>query len=213
MGKPDLQKIELELKKRWSYSYDWGRKQNDVWDRQSNFIYEVYEWDNFLYQLEKIASEKNLKEGFRSYCMNRWYNFWSAKAVENIFAGLDGVVPAKNPRDRLIDFSICGITFDHKTSVFPVNFKHTLSYAKENPVELITWLYVNQSAQQRQHFSNRLFLIVFSGTGQHWKLKAEISFLKQVIENYVATFESSKLKQLEIQPQKIILSDIIWAIK
>lgn len=214
MEKVDLNFIEEELKKRWYFNYEWGRKQNDVWDRHSNFIYEVPTWEEVRGKAEKISTDFFIdKKEFFNYCSNRWYNFWSATAVEHIFTGLEGVKPIADFRDRRKDFMFLGIAFDHKTSVFPRSCGMKLSHAQEYPEELILWLYNNQSSQKRMHFFNRLFLIVYSRKGQHWKIKAEISFLKELIEKYVATFEVSQLTKLEFQPGKPVFSDIIWAIK
>jgi len=58
-----------------------------------------------------------------------------------------------------------------------------------------------------------LFLVVYAKNGQHWKLKVEISWLKLIIEKYVATFETSQLKRFEFHSGKTTFSDIIWAIK
>lgn len=214
MTNPDLNFIEEELKKRWSFNYEWGRKQNDVWDRHSNFIYKTVSWKELLEKTDAISRANSLdKAAFLNYSSNRWYNFWSAMAVEKIFAGSKEVTPNLDNKDRLKDFNFHGVGFDHKTSVFPKNSPLKLSFAQEHPRELILWLYKNQSSQGRRHFGNRLFLIVFSKAGEHWKIKAEISFLKDLIEKYVATFELSQLEQLEFQPGKPVFSDIIWAIK
>jgi len=72
-----------------------------------------------------------------NYALNRWYNFWSARAVEQIFCSLVGVKPAKNLKDRLVDFQLHDIKFDHKTSVFPRQYAKTLDYAKKNQADLI----------------------------------------------------------------------------
>ena len=74
------------------------------------------------------------------------------------------------------------------------------------------WLYKNQSKQQREHYQNRLFILVYAEDGEHWKLKAEIDLLKQCIQKYVSTFDASKLQQLQFNGNAIV-SDIIWAIK
>ena len=37
----DLIALEAELKKRWPYRDLWFRKQNDIWDDYSNFIYHI----------------------------------------------------------------------------------------------------------------------------------------------------------------------------
>lgn len=162
---------------------------------------------------ETANQEKLDKKTFLNYAANRWYNFWSAQAVEKIFCDLPGISPARNEKDRLRDFNIRGVDMDLKTSVYPKAFNQPVTYAKQHPLELVTWLYRNQSSQQRMHYANRLFLVVYAEGGEHWKLKAEILFLKQVIEDYVANFEPQKLLKFQYQPDKLAFSDIIWAIR
>ena len=214
MKKFDLIRIEEELKKRLESPYEWGRKQNDVWDRKSNFIYDIKDFETLRLKISKVSEDSDLnKNDFFNYCSNRWFNFWSAMAVEQIFTEIEGIQANINSKNRLIDFNFFGIDFDHKTSVFPNGFGQNLEFAQNHPEKLIAWLYKNQSTQQRQHFENRMFLVVYAKNGQHWKLKAEISWLKLIIEKYVATFETSQLKRLEFHPGKTTFSDIIWAIK
>ncbi len=206
--------IETQLKKRWHYPYRWFRKQNDLWDKHTNFIYTTPLWEELQLTIAKQAELHKLqKEEFFYYAINRWYNFWSAIAVEQVFCSSEDIIPAKNNKDRLIDFSIKGIPFDHKTSVFPRGFNKTYSFAKENKAKLLYWLYENQSKQQRQHFANRLFLIVHAKDGEHWKLKAEIGLLKEAIINYVSIFESSNLVTLNFENKQKALADIIWVEK
>jgi|GEM_PF-4648903 len=38
----DPVKIEVELKKRLAYPHKWGRKQNDEFDKLTNFIYHTF---------------------------------------------------------------------------------------------------------------------------------------------------------------------------
>ena len=214
MKELDLNTSEKELKKRWELPYIWGRKQNDEWDKYSGFIYEIWEWELLKAKIKEVSREKKLDEKeFLNYCSNRWYNFLSARAVEKIFSNLQGVVPAENSKNKLVDFYLQGISFDLKTSVFPANYTPGLSYAQTNPEKLILWLYENQSGQQRKHLENRLFLIVHSRDGHHWKLKAELNWLKDLITNYIKGFKAKNLIELELQPGKTTFSDIIWAIK
>lgn len=214
MKKFDLNSIEEELKKRLHSPYEWGRKQNDLWDKKSNFIYEIKEFEILKSKISEVSQNRELhKNSFMNYSSNRWFNFWSAMAVEQIFSELEGIQFKMNSKNRLIDFNFFGIDFDHKTSVFPIGFGQNLEFAQKYPEKLIAWLYENQSTQQRHHFENRLFLVVYAKNGQHWKLKAEISWLKQIIEKYVTTFETSQLKRFEFHPGKTTFSDIIWAIK
>ncbi|HSI71141.1 MAG TPA: hypothetical protein VK941_12975 [Gillisia sp.] len=210
----ELHKIEEELRKRLDYPYIWGRKQNDLWDRHSGFIYNTPGWEEVLELARHAAVKHGLEQkAFLDYTANRWYNFRSAKAVEAIFRNVPGVLPVMNEKDRLRDFNLKGMDVDLKTSVFPQGFGHDLHYAKDHPRELISWLYNNQSSQQRMHLANRLFLIVYTEGGEHWKLKAEISLIKQVIEDYVANFDPQKMLKFEFHPGKTTYSDVIWLVK
>ena len=199
----DLLRVETELKKRLVYPYKWGRKQSDDWDAKTSFIYTTYSFEKVL---EKTVS---LDEKVRDYALNRWYNFWSAEAVENLFSLHEKVTPNINKFDKLIDFTINTTCFDHKTTVFPIGFNKTVAYAKNNPTELIQWLYLNQSQESRKHLKNRLFIVLVEKNKEHWKLKAEIKLLKSEIDTYVKNFNSEKLFQHHLE-NNTILSDLIW---
>jgi len=199
----DLLRVETELKKRLAYPYKWGRKQSDDWDAKTSFIYTTYSFEKLL---EKTTS---FDETVRDYALNRWYNFWSAEAVENLFSLHEKVTPNINKFDKLIDFTINTTCFDHKTTVFPIGFNQTVSYAKNNPAELIQWLYSNQSQESRKHLKNRLFIVLVEKNKEHWKLKSEIKLLKSEIDTYVENFNSENLFQLNLE-NNTILSDLIW---
>ncbi len=200
----DLKKTELELKKRLNYDYKWGRKQADNWDEKTKFIYEINYFEELLNKV------KALDDDLKNYALNRWYNFLSAKAVEHLFSNHHQVNPQKNPRDKEIDFHLEQIPFDHKTSVFPKGFKQNYDYAVQNKKELILWLYQNQSQQGRQHFKNRLFVIVHDREkSEHWKLKAEIFLLKEKIDDYINNFKVENLIKIKYNGQ-MIFSDIIF---
>ncbi|QAA82179.1 hypothetical protein EI546_10790 [Aequorivita sp. H23M31] len=214
MNNLDLQNVERELKKRRPYPYKWFRKQNDQWDGLSNFIYHTADWDELLDKIKQVLESQNLeKEEFFQYVSNRWYNFWSAKAVEHIFTQIEGVNRVNQVKDSEKDFYLFGIPFDHKTSVFPNGFGKSFEYAKSNKPELIQWFYKNQSTQQRHHLKNRLFVVVYSSTGNHWKLKSEISLLKRAIESYVSGFNPEKLCSFNFSEEEQTLSDVIWICK
>ena len=212
--KYDIFHIEKQLQKRLPYTYSWGQKQNDEWDQYTNFIYNIPNWEAVVDAMQATLKVYPLnKRDFFNYAANRWFNFWSAMAIEQIFSELENVTPSHNHKNRLVDFSLNGIDFDHKTSVFPKGFRQTLFYAQSHEEELLQWLYKNQSQQQRKHFANRLFIIVYAGSGEHWKLKAEISWLKSKVENYVKNFNPSQLKQLGLEEEQTTFADIIWALK
>ena len=209
--KINLSEIETELKKRHQYPYRWFRKQNDIWDGYTNFIYKTHSWEDLIPKIAAIVKEYQLdKKELFYYAINRWYNFWSAMAVEHIFSNCKGIVPEQNSKNKLVDFTLQGISFDHKTSVFPKHFQNDLVNAQENKRELISWLYKNQSTQQRQHFKNRLFIIVHKIDGEHWKLKAEPKLLEKEIENYMSNFKPSQLQKFIFTAPTETFSDIIW---
>jgi len=209
-----LQKIEIQLKKRLQYPYIWGRKQEDSWDKKTNFIYKILDFDELLKHLEKSNNKNETSQDLFNYTLNRWFNFWSAQGIEQVFQQLPEVIQEENHRHKFIDFYIKNIPFDHKTSVFPKTFPLSARKAYAKPEKLINWLYQNQSQEQRKHFENRLFIILYDKESeQHWKLKAELFWLKTLIENYIHNFSKEKLYKIEINESKTVLADIIWAIR
>jgi len=201
----DIILLEKELKKRLKFPYHWGRKQNNEWDNQTNFIYKISSFDE-LQTITNLMSQE-----LKDYAMNRWFNYWSAMGVEYIFAQNHQVVANKDKYDKLVDFKILNIPFDHKTSVFPQQYTQSLEFAQQNKKDLIIWLYINQSQQGRKHYANRLFVVLYSQNGEHWKMKANLSFLKQNIENYLNNFNHENLIILK-QGENRIYSDIIFNI-
>jgi len=209
----ELINIEKELKKRLPYPYKLGRKQNDEFDKLTNFVYRIPSFDEVLKETESRFSEDKEHQNIANYALNRWYNFWSAQAVEKIFCSLPNVKPALDEKDRLVDFTIDGVTFDHKTSIFPKNFPHPIEEAIKKTDDLILWLYKHQSQQQRKHLKNRLFVVLYSSEGEHWKLKSEISWLKERIEKYMQGFNPHYLLKFLLEKNQETLSDVIWAIR
>lgn len=200
-----LFQLEIELKK-LAQMPPWGKKQTDDWDKLSNFVYQLPSYESLLQQLQAL----NKGQDFDNYVLHRWYNTLSARAVEQLFCNCAGVTAHKNQFDKLIDFSINGIAFDHKTSVFPKGYPNDVQFAQQNPKHLIEWLYAQQSTQQRFHQANRLFIILFANDGNHWKLRAEINKMQLCIENYVRQFDARNLQQIHFTNGENALSDIIW---
>lgn len=187
----------------------WGRKQFDDWDRESNFIYSYPTFEELIH----ILKTKSLSEDFNNYAIHRWYNALSALGVEQIFTSLDGVKANLNKYDRLVDFTIQGVSFDHKTTVFPKGYGKNIGFATQNPQNLIAWLYHAQSTEKRFHLENRLFLVLHSSDGNHWKLRGELSEMKPIIENYIQNFDIRKLHEFTFEKDKRTFSDVIWFCK
>lgn len=214
MNSLDLEYIENELRKRCQFPYKWYRKQNDEWDRYTQFIYQTSSWEALIGRIDIVAENYKLdKTHIFQYASNRWFNFWSAKAVEQIFTEIEGIEPVASVKDSEKDFYLFGIPFDHKTSVYPKRFGKSFEYAQSHKIELIEWLYKNQSGQKRYHLKNRLFLVTYNKNGDHWKLKAEISMLKRAIQEYVASYQKEQLHTFVFAEGQQTLSDIIWVSK
>ncbi len=203
----NLLEIETELKNRIAHypTTPWGRKQSDDWDKATNFIYHISTWPELQTEIKALSSE------IRNYAVNRWFNFWSAMAVEQIFCALPNVIPHQK-NNHLIDFSLNGIQFDHKTTVYPKNYGRKARYAFYHRCDLIDWLYKNQSQQGRYHEANRLFIVLWANNGAHWKLRAEIMALQQIITQYVQTFDPENLTEVKING-RAALSDLIWYVQ
>lgn len=207
----DLVNIEKELKKRHPFPYLWFRKQNDNWDGWTNFIYQIQDWDALNERIASVVKNQKVdRQQLFQYAANRWYNFWSAQAIEKIFTQIQGIEAVHNIRDREKDFYLHEIPFDHKTSVFPRGFDHNFEFAQSNERLLIEWLYKNQSTQKRYHLKNRLFIVVYDRKGEHWKLKAEISLIQQEIYKYVSSFRTEELQVFKFSENSQTFSDIIW---
>jgi hypothetical protein len=209
----NLSQIETQLKKRLAYPYKWGQKQNDYFDYQTNFIYRISSFDDLLAEIKTRFDKSPDHEKYFNYSLNRWYNFWSAHAVEKIFCSLPNVKPTIDEKDRLSDFTIDGVKFDHKTTVFPKAFGKPLKDAITNTGELIKWLYNNQSQEKRMHLKNRLYIVLYAVNGEHWKLKAEISLLKNKIYKYMIAFNPDYLMKFEFEEGEKTLADVIWIIR
>ena len=200
----NLEQLEKDLRKRLEYPYKWGTRQTNALDQQTNYIYSIPRFDDLL---EKLRSESAF---IQNYAMNRWFNYNSAMAVEYMFAQNSVVTPHHNRRNKLIDFSLCDINFDHKTSVFPKSFGFGIDYAMANKELLIQWLYVNQSQEGRKHLGNRLFLIMYdSVAGEHWKIKAQLERINKAVDAYINNFQEENLITLDIENNSP-LSDTIF---
>jgi len=211
MKRLDLVHIESQLKNRLQYPYVWKRKQNDAWDNATKFIYKTSDWDTFVTTMENTWRDSDFeKHDFSQYAMNRWYNFWSAQAAEQIFTDLPGVAPNPNPVQDHYDFRWLGERFDLKTSVFPKGYGENYAFAKAQPKHLIQWFYKNQSTQQRYHLKNRMFIVCYDENGDHYKLKAEIDLLKTAIHSYMKDRTPADTLSLDLGGEQETMADVIW---
>ncbi len=209
--KQSLEHLEIELKKRWKHPYHWNRKQSDDWDHATRFIYKTSSWDQVLDEIKHYTLENNFdRYSFFNYAINRWYNFWSAQAVESLFTAMPGFAANPQPLENQYDFKWLGEPIDHKTSVFPKGFGESYAFAKAHKKQLIHWFYKHQSTGQRFHLNNRLFIVVHDKNGDHWKVKAEVDLLRAAIEPYGKQNTPAVMEELSLVEGKKTLADIIW---
>jgi hypothetical protein len=200
-----ISEIEIELQKVRKLP-PWGKKQDDKWDKMSDFIYHISSFE----ALRKKVIEDKTSVAFNRYTLRRWYNFWSATAVEMMFGSHPSVTKNSNPFDKLVDFEIQGIKFDHKTTVFPKGYIKGFEYAKSNPIDLVNWLYQNQSKEKRYHTANRLFVVLNAQNGDHDGLRKELSLIHGLIEKYLQEFDENQLLTVDVGDGKEAKADVIW---
>ena len=97
--------------------------------------------------------------------------------------------------------------------MFPKGFGHTLDYAINHEEELISWLYEHQSSQSRLHYKNRLFVIMYAKDNAHWKLKANLNWLKPKITEFLNQISESSLYEFQFEDNYKTKSRILWAIE
>jgi hypothetical protein len=210
----NLIELESRLKECHKYGYRWHKKQNNKVDSMTDKI--VY--DRSLNSIESLRAKINelniLDQETRDYIFNRWYNHHSAIGIEYIFSNYKNVKKMSNEKHKTIDFYIDDIPFDHKTTVLPNKYKNNIQKALEDKEGLVKWLYSNQSKERRQHYKNRLFLVVFDSGKQykHWKVKAEIALIQSKVKEYMNSFVESKLIILNLEGQKVY-TDVLFVIK
>lgn len=92
-----------------------------------------------------------------------------------------------------------------------------VSEAENEPEELMKWLYENQSPRLFGA-ENRLFIILVDSNdmNQSWKMKRAFSLIEPRVDEYIRTFNSDSLKQINFtfkNKSYTSLSDIIFIIK
>lgn len=186
--------------------YNWSMAQNNLADNKTNMIYRI---DNFNDFMNYFGNLRNENPDLFGYACNRWFNYHSAMCVERIFSYQDrvdeqnsnyGYISKKN---RQIDFFIDGVPFDHKTTVLPRCFYSRISeiHNRDFKIEVMRWLYKNQSNGKRFGLNNRIFVMVVKKKNPRlsWKGKSLLKLINQRVEEFMdspdfITFRCQKTK-------------------
>ncbi len=162
----------------------WPRKQTDVWDRVSRFIYRVENLDRLRELTKQAARQHGLSpHDFGSYVIHRWYNFHTHQVALEIILDHPHTEPEEDPFHHTVDFYLDGEGFDLKLTRLPYGFDGGLDHARAHPEALARWLYVNQSQQGRFHAANRLFVVLHDARvpARTWDLRRDFAQLERAI--------------------------------
>ena len=95
--------------------------------------------------------------------------------------------------------------------------KQIVNEARNNPENLMKWLYENQSPRLFGA-ENRLFVVLVDSTdmNQSWKMKRAFSLIEPKVNTYLDSFSENSLKKIEFTFNKKMyksLADIIFVVK
>ncbi len=203
----DILKLQKELRKRYLLPHTWHYKYDAYLDAKSNFIYSNYNFDEIIEKTEKLS------EDLRQYAINRWYNYWCDKGLYLIFTNHEIVTPNYNHYNEIETITIQEINFKIRSQVYPNQFARTLRYALLHKEELLYWLYRRIRKSNLHPLNNHIFVVFYQRDGDHWKLKAELYWLRNIIFNYLDHFDLQKVVRLNIQDNITNYADIIWCVK
>ncbi len=198
-----------ELKKALSLiSLEWGR-QNNRFDKRSNFIYRVETVDECLQKAREMAIDEN-------YVLHRWYNYQTSIYCEGLFVKY-GAQKEKQLYNHDIDIYINEIPYDVKLTVYPAKLKRSGEilnlHNRDDKNTLIRWMYANQSQEGRKHLKNRMFIVCNGeNTYQNLVLKSDFDIIETRISGYFHFLENNEPNKLVIQDagqEYEVYSDII----
>ncbi len=198
-----------ELKKALSLiSLEWGR-QNNRFDKRSNFISRVETVDECLQKAREMAIDEN-------YVLHRWYNYQTSIYCEGLFVKY-GAQKEKQLYNHDIDIYINEIPYDVKLTVYPAKLKRSGEilnlHNRDDKNTLIRWMYANQSQEGRKHLKNRMFIVCNGeNTYQNLALKSDFDIIETRISGYFHFLENNEPNKLVIQDagqEYEVYSDII----
>ena len=177
-------------------SSQWNR-QNNIYDRRSNFIYNTETVDECLLKAHEMGIDEN-------YVLHRWYNFHTSVYCEYLFVK-HGAKKEYNTFHHDIDIYIEGIPYDVKLTVYPARLENEEIFLDLNSRAgknvLIQWMYENQSQEGRKHLKNRIF-IVCNGESSEDKLakKSDFDTIEKKIVKYFEFLRTN-------EPNRLIIED------
>ena len=208
----NLDHLEIQLKKRLASEYKWSFKQADIWDTHTAFVCSIFDFEDVVARIyDEFHTHARFVE-LRNYALSRWYDYYSAMAVEHIFHTHPKVRKVKEANDREKHFYINGIAFDHKIITSPSEFPQGIDKAMADPQEFLKWLSKDASNQQHSKAKHRLFLVLHQNDGEHWRLKAELSWIKTRVDLYLDSYKEINLTTIK-DGGRVLKTDVIFGIR
>ncbi|MGN0211405.1 MAG: hypothetical protein ACI4AN_00480 [Muribaculaceae bacterium] len=95
--------------------------------------------------------------------------------------------------------------------------QEVINEAKNNPLELMTWLYANQG-EMRFGSENRLYVILVDSfdLNESWKMKRAFNLIEPIVKQYIDKFSVSSMKLINFTFKKVAyrsLADALFVIK
>lgn len=158
---------------------DWNT-QNNILDKQTNFIYQC----NTLKECLDLIDKQNVD---KEYALHRWFNYMTSIKCEDIFCEY-GAVHDNNIYNHNVDIYIKGIPFDVKLTVYPAKlYQHPYNLkTRKGKNQMINWYYLNQSQESRKQLINRIY-VVCDGSSQkeRLELKCNFSIIRDKIKKFI----------------------------
>ncbi|WP_308396926.1 hypothetical protein [Prevotella sp.] len=132
-----------------------------------------------------------------------------------------GITPDKNLSDseqyNFLKEEIENLGHQEVISQLTATRKQIVNEARNNPENLMKWLYENQSPRLFGA-ENRLFVVLVDSTdmNQSWKMKRAFSLIEPKVNTYLDSFSENSLKIIEFTFNKKMyksLADIIFVVK
>lgn len=166
--------------------------------------------DNIPFDLKvTYFPEELMREKIEEKLLSKYGSKNELTCTKKIARELNIAIP-NDLNDRALTICLQNIlreSIDKKAQMFIEDVKNikkdVISYYKQNPNELIIWLYENQG-EMRFDAANRFYVILIDSNNifDSWKLKRNVNLLKTEINQKVNSFRSQDLNTVEFYWKK-----------
>lgn len=127
---------------------------------------------------------------------------WLKAKAKELSISIDNSLPASQQMYTLTE-KLSELGHDYILETLRDVRKDIIFEAKQNPLELMTWLYANQG-EMRFGAENRIFLVLAdtSDMSQSWKMKRAFNLIEPTIKQYLDDFCQQSLKEINFTFKK-----------